>query len=159
MKEPNVPVPSMKPGDPAKDFTLKDQDDHPFRLGEQRKRTLLAFHPLAWTNFCTGHMQSLENNYDKLASLNTEAFGISVDSVPCKKAWADDIGISSTRLLSDFWPHGGVAEIYGVFNQEEGKARRAHIIIDESMTVRFVKVYPTLSLPDIEEVISFLETI
>jgi peroxiredoxin len=144
MTEPNVPVPSMKPGDRAKDFTLKDQDDHPFRLGDQRKRTLLAFHPLAWTNFCTGHMQSLENNFDKLASLNTEAFGISVDSVPCKKAWADDIG---------------VAEIYGVFNQEEGKARRAHIIIDESMTVRFVKVYPTLSLPDIEEVISFLETI
>ena len=46
-------------------------------------------------------MKSLEDNRDVLASLNTIAVGISVDSVPCKKAWAGNLGITQTPLLCD----------------------------------------------------------
>jgi len=34
---------------------------------------------------------------------------MSVDTVPSKKAWAKELGIKNTGLLSDFWPHGEVA--------------------------------------------------
>ncbi len=46
------------------------------------KRTLLSFHPLAWTDFCAGQMKSLEDNREVFSQLNTLAVGISVDSVP-----------------------------------------------------------------------------
>jgi peroxiredoxin len=160
MAEPGEPIPLVKPGDRAEDFTLKDQDDQAWELRNHAgKRSLLSFHPLAWTSFCAGQMKALEKHYAVLSSLNTVAVGISVDSVPCKRAWAEHLGITETRLLSDFWPHGGVAQRYDIFNQEAGFARRANIIVDETMKVRFVKVYPTLSLPDIKEVISFLQTL
>jgi len=53
-------------------------------------------------------MKSLEDNMDIFVSLNTVAVGISLDSIPCKKEWAENLGISKTPLLCDFWPHGMV---------------------------------------------------
>ena len=61
----------VKPGDPAKNFSLKDQNDKTFGLSEQAgKHTLLSFHPLAWTDFCAAQMKSLEDYQELLASLN-----------------------------------------------------------------------------------------
>ena len=51
-------------------------------------------------------MTSLEENQQKFTMLNTVAVGISVDSIPCKKAWADHLKIEKTLILADFWPHG-----------------------------------------------------
>jgi peroxiredoxin len=80
----------VQPGDLAQNFSLKDQNDHTVDLYEQAgKRVLLSFHPLAWTEYCAAQMQSLEENRENLASLNTVPVGISVDSVPCKRAWAE----------------------------------------------------------------------
>jgi peroxiredoxin len=144
-------------GDSAPNFSLKDQNDRTFDLLEQSgRRVLLSFHPLAWTEFCAAQMQSLEENRAALESRNTVAVGISVDSVPCKKAWAASLKISNTRLLCDFWPHGKVAQLYGLFRDANGFAERANIIVDERQAVVFVKVYPIHSVPDIGEVIGFL---
>ena len=41
-------------------------------------------------------------------------------------------------LLSDFWPHGAVAQEYGVFLPEAGgKATRATFVIDREGVVRW----------------------
>jgi peroxiredoxin len=150
----------IQPGDPAGNFSLKDHDDKTFDLFENMgRRTLLSFHPLAWTSFCAGQMKSLEDNSDALSSLNTVAVGISVDSVPCKKAWAEKLGITRTRLLCDFWPHGQVAQQYGLFRNANGFSERANVIIDEEQNVVFVRVYPVHSVPDIQEVISFIKNL
>jgi peroxiredoxin len=85
------------------------------------------------------------------------AVGISIDSVPPKKAWAENLGIKATRLLSDFWPHGGVARLYGIFQEKEGFSERANIIVDESGKIIFFKVYKLSQLPDINEIIDFLK--
>jgi peroxiredoxin len=148
----------VKIGDTAKDFDLSDQDEKEVRLSSFKgKRVLLSFHPLAWTKVCAEQMKSLEKNHDRFEKLNTVALGISVDTVPSKKAWAKELGIKNTRLLSDFWPHGKVAGLYGIFREEEGISERANIIIDENSKVVFVKVYPISQLPDIEEIIKVLE--
>jgi len=116
MEERNTP---LQPGEIAPDFTLSDQKGSEFKLSSMRgKRVLLSFHPLAWTGVCAKQMQALESHKGAFAALNTEAVGISVDSVPTKKAWADDLGIKQTRLLSDFWPHGYVAKLYGLFREK-----------------------------------------
>ncbi len=148
----------IKIGDRSKEFSLKDHNGKDFRLSDQTgKRVLLAFHPLAWTPVCAGHMKSLEENKKAFDSLNTVAVGISVDSVPCKNAWADSLGIKNTSLLSDFWPHGGVAQGYGLFRDTEGVAKRANILVDENGKVAFVKVYETKQLPDMNEVIEAIK--
>lgn len=54
-------------------------------------------------------MQSLEEHLARFDELKTLPLGISVDSVPCKHAWAKELGVKKLRLLSDFWPHGQVA--------------------------------------------------
>jgi peroxiredoxin len=148
----------IRPGDPAMNFSLKDQNDRTFDLLEQAgKRVLLSFHPLAWTAFCAGQMTSLEENRKALESLNTVAVGISVDSVPCKKAWAESLKIADTRLLCDFWPHGKVAQLYGIFRDANGFSERANVLVDGKQTVAFVKVYPVHSVPDIGEVITYIK--
>ena len=61
------------------------------------------------------------------------------------------------RILADFWPHGKVAQAYGIFRDANGFSERANIILDENQRVVFVKVYPVHSIPDIAEVIRFLQ--
>ena len=52
----------VQPGNPAKNFSLKDQNDKTFDLYEQTgKCILLSFHPLAWTEYCAAQMKSLED--------------------------------------------------------------------------------------------------
>jgi peroxiredoxin len=152
--------PIVKPGDPAGNFSLKDQNDTTFDLYENmHRKTLLSFHPLAWTAFCAAQMKSLEDNRYEFSALNTVAVGISVDSVPCKKAWAENLGITHTPLLCDFWPHGVVAQQYGLFREANGFSERANVIIDENQNVVFAKVYPVHSVPDIAEVIAFIKNL
>ena len=141
----------------AEDFILKDNRNREFDLSDYRgKKVLLSFHPLAWTPVCAEQMKSLEKNKEKFDELNTVAVGISVDSIPCKNAWAKELKIAETQFLSDFWPHGGVAKAYGML-REEGFSERANIILDEEGKVIFIKVYDIPQLPDINEIIDFLE--
>jgi len=142
----------------AEDFEVKDQNERSFKLSDFRgKKVLLSFHPLAWTSVCEKQMKSLEANQEIFKSLNTVAVGVSVDSVPCKKAWAEHIGIKETQLLCDFWPHGHIAELLKVFRHFNGFSERANIIIDEEGKVMFARVYPIKELPDINEIIEFLK--
>jgi peroxiredoxin len=145
-------------GETAPDFVLKDQNGTDFKLSELKgRRVLLSFHPLAWTEICAKQMQSLEENRGVLESLNTVPVGLSVDTVPSKKAWADHLGIKAVRLLSDFWPHGQVASAYGIFREKNGFSERANIIVDENGKIAFVKVYEIRQLPDMREIIGVIK--
>ncbi|HPD57026.1 MAG TPA: redoxin domain-containing protein [Smithellaceae bacterium] len=145
-------------GDKFSDFSLRNQKDIEINTVKfAGKKLLLSFHPLAWTDICTKQMQSLEANFETFQKLNTVALGVSVDAVPCKKAWAENIGVAKTDLLADFWPHGELASHLGIFIERFGFSERANIIIDENRTAVFVKIYPLKELPDINEIIDFLK--
>ncbi len=155
MQERKSPI---QKGEKAADFVLKDQNSKEFKLSDSRgKKVLLSFHPLAWTSVCAKQMQSLEANADTFASLNTIPVGISIDSVPTKKAWAENLGIKNTRLLADFWPHGYVAKLYGIFRENDGFSERSNIVLDENGKVVLSKMYPLAELPDIQEIIQVLK--
>jgi len=145
-------------GDKAPDLLLKDHNKNDVKISDLAgTRILLSFHPLAWTKVCAEQMKALESNVGRFAELNTIALGMSIDTVPSKHAWAKELGIEKTRLLSDFWPHGAVAKSYGIFREKEGFSERANILIDEHQKVVFVKVYDISQLPDIEEIMDFLK--
>lgn len=149
---------AVQVGQPAPDFTLKDQNDREVGLSSLRGRqVVLSFHPLAWTSVCTIQMQDLEKHRLDLDRLGAVALGLSIDSQPCKKAWAEAIGVKETALLADFWPHGGVAQAYGIFREKNGFSERAVLIVDREGIIRFKKIYPIKQVPDIEEILKALE--
>jgi alkyl hydroperoxide reductase subunit AhpC len=79
--------------------------------------------------------------------MQTQVLGLSVDSIPCLKAWAKNLGGITYPLLSDFYPQGRVAEMYGVLGPE-GKSKRAIVIIDKQGLIRYLDVHTTAGPPD-----------
>jgi peroxiredoxin len=144
-------------GTKAPDFTLKDTHNKEVTLSDfAGKRVLLSFHPLAWTPVCAEQMKALESYFDLLEKNNCVDLGISVDSVPSKNAWARSLGIQRTVLLSDFWPHGEVARLYGVFRNGDGFSERANIIVDENRSISLVTKYMISEVPVFAQIISAL---
>lgn len=151
---------TLKINDKYIDFNLKDQNGKVVTLSNLKvKKVLLSFHPLAWTSICAEQMKDLEKNFSEFEKLNVYPLGISVDSVPCKKAWADSLNLNKLKILSDFWPHGDVAKLYGIFREKEGFSERANILIDENEKIIFIKVYPISELPNLNEIFDFLKNI
>ena len=147
----------MKVGDTVPDFTLRNQSKEFFQLNNVKdKMVLLSFHPLAWTGVCAKQMQSLEENYDELTRLNVVPLGISVDSDPTKKAWAESLGIEKTMLLSDFWPHGDLAKKLGIFDEEKGVSKRVNILLAENKEILFMKIYEMSVVPNLDEITDYI---
>ena len=148
---------SLAVGSKVKDFTLKDQNGQDFKLSAFKgKKVLLSFHPLAFTPVCTRQMQSLEDAYYRFESLNTIPVGMSVDAWPAKHAWSREMGLKNLRILSDFWPHGGVAGKLGLLRGKEGFSERANLLLDENGSLIWSRIYEIPELPDIDEVLSIL---
>ncbi|MFW5945738.1 MAG: peroxiredoxin [Candidatus Natronoplasma sp.] len=149
-------IPSeIETGKEAPNFTLEDQHKEEFTLRDYKNRTrvVLSFHPLAGTEVCAEQMKALQNSMRKFQEYNAVAVGISVDPVPSKKMWAEKLGLTDLRILSDFWPHGEVAKKYGLFIEEKGFSKRANILVDEDQNIIFSKVYPLGEVPDVREII------
>ena len=128
-------------GAEAPDFTLKDQNGQEVRLSSFRgvKNVLLVFYPLAFTGTCQGELCSVRDNLNDFVNDAVQVLTVSVDSSPSHKVWAEREGYQFP-LLADFWPHGAVAQAYGVFNDERGYANRGTFLIDKTGVVRFAEM-------------------
>ncbi len=138
----------MQVGDLAIDFSLRDQDHRDVTLSGFRgqRNVLLVFYPAAFSPVCSGEMCQLREDLSRYQSDDTQVLGISVDSVYALKAWADAERFGFP-LLSDFWPHGAVAQAYGVLN-DSGMANRGTFLIDRDGVVRFAEMNQPLQPRD-----------
>jgi glutaredoxin len=100
-------------------------------------------------------MPSYELDLYKFEGYNTQVLGISVDHIPCLQAWAESLGGISYPLLSDFWPHGAVAQQYGVL-REDGRSERALFIVDKEGSIRYVDIHDIDEQPNNEELFQVL---
>ena len=82
----------------------------------------------------------------KFGKLNAQVLGISVDHVPCLKAWAESLGGISFPLLSDFGPLGAVARKYGV-KRKEGFSERAIFVLDKFGIIRYIDIHKITDRP------------
>jgi glutaredoxin len=101
-------------------------------------------------------MPSYQEALPVFEGYNTQVLGISVDHVPCLKAWAESLEGISYPLLSDFWPHGEVAQRYGVFRHQDGRSERALFVVDKEGIVRYVDVHDIDKQPDNAELFRVL---
>ena len=128
-------------GVPAPDFTLKDQNNQEVSLAgfRGRKAVLLIFYPLAFSRRCHGELTEVQQNLPAYVNDDVQVLTVSVDSVYSHKVWAVQEGFDFP-LLADFWPHGGVARAYDVFNETTGFANRGTFLIDRDGVVRFAEM-------------------
>lgn len=128
---------ALENGTVAPDFALDDQFGQKVTLSDFRgkKPVVLVFFPLAFTGICTGELCALEENLGMFQDRNVELMAISVNSKATLAAWAETKGIEFT-LLADFWPHGEVAQKFGVFLEDRGVANRATFVIDTEGVIR-----------------------
>jgi peroxiredoxin (alkyl hydroperoxide reductase subunit C) len=71
---------------------------------------------------------------------DTVLLGITVDNAPTLYAWTKQMGDIWFPVLSDFWPHGAVADLYGVL-RSDGTSERAIFIIDKEGIIRYIDVH------------------
>jgi peroxiredoxin len=128
-------------GQPAPDFTLKDQNNQEVRLADfrGRKAVLIVFYPLAFSRRCHGELTEVQDNLGAYANDDVQVLTVSVDSVYSHKVWAEQEGFDFP-LLADFWPHGATAADYDVFDQERGFANRGTFLVDRDGVVRFAEM-------------------
>jgi peroxiredoxin len=126
-------------GSKAPEFTLKDYNKQDVSLSSLlgQKPVLLVFYPFAFSGICTGELCQLRDDFASFDGV--QVVGVSVDTPFSLKKWAEQEGYQFP-LLSDFWPHGAVAQQYGVFNEKAGMANRGTFLIDKTGVVRFAEV-------------------
>jgi peroxiredoxin len=118
-------------GEPAPDFTLRDQDGEKVSLSDYRgRKVLLVFYPGDFSPVCGDQLSLYQEVKPEIEAKGVELIGISVDSFFAHKAFQEKLGID-TRLLSDFEPKGEVARAYGSYVEKLGFANRTLVLIDE----------------------------
>jgi peroxiredoxin len=128
-------------GDQAPDFTLTNQFGEEVTLSSLRgrKNVVIVFYPLSFSGICTGELCELRDNFAQFDNADVELLAISVDSKYVQKQFAEHEGYKFS-VLADFWPHGAVAQAYGVFLPEAGISNRATFVVnkDGELVAKFV---------------------
>lgn len=150
----------LKAGDTAPDFSLPDLSGNAVKLSEFRgkKNVVLSFIPAAWTPVCSQQWPGYNIARALFEKNDAVVLGISVDNTPTLYAWTKQMGELWFPVLSDFWPHGAVAQRYGVL-REDGVAERALFVIDKQGTIRYMDVHDINTMPKLEDLIEELEKI
>jgi alkyl hydroperoxide reductase subunit AhpC len=100
---------------------------------------LLVFYPFAFSRVCGSELRAIHENVDDFQNERVQVLAASCDAMYSQRAYADEAGFGFP-LLADYWPHGGAARAYGVFDEERGCAVRGTFLIDREGVVRWTVV-------------------
>jgi peroxiredoxin len=149
------PMPEI--GEIAPDFTLLDQDKEPLTLSDLRGGpVMLVFFPAAFSSTCTSELCEIRDDFGAYEQRGVTVLGISVDSTHALRAWQEAQGYRN-RFVSDRWPVGTVAKLYGVWNERTGQADRGTFILDAEGVVRYAVHNPSSQARDEGAYVTALE--
>ena len=140
----------VKAGQPAPDFTLPSVSGKKITLSQYRgkKNVVISFVPAAFTPVCSNQWPGYNIVKDMFDESDAVMLGITVDNIPTLHAWTRQMGKLWFEVLSDFWPHGAVAEKYGVL-RSDGLSERALIFIDKQGIISAILVMDINRRPDL----------
>jgi peroxiredoxin len=129
---------SPRVGRPAPDFTLRDQHGQSVTLSSFRpeRAVVVMFYPWAFSRVCTSELCEVRDALPQFQNEAVQLLAISCDPVYSLRAYAEQEGLDYP-LLSDFWPHGEVAQSYGVFESSRGCAVRGTFVVDQAGVLRW----------------------
>jgi peroxiredoxin len=156
--KPQASVPKLKIGDIAPDFALQDLTGEQIALSSfrEKRNVVMSFVPAAWTPVCSQQWPGYVISKDLFDKNDSVLLGITVDNIPTLYAWTKQMGQVWFPVLSDFWPHGAVAQKYGVL-REDGTSERALFVIDKKGIIRYIDVHDINIGPKLEDLIKELE--
>jgi len=138
---------SLKIGDAAPDFTLKNTSNEPVTLSDFKGKSnvVLLFFPAVGSGVCEKELCSTRDSMKDYENLNAQVFGISVDGPFAQKLWVDKHKFNFS-LLSDF--NKEVAPAYGAFYDLwlagkwdlKGVAKRSAFVIDKNGIIQYAEV-------------------
>ncbi len=148
----------VKMGQKALDFTLPAVGGGKIALSQYRgkKNVVLSFVPAAWTPVCSDQWPGYNIVRDMFEANEAILLGITVDNIPTLFSWTNQMGKLWFPVLSDFYPHGKVAQQYGIL-RTDGVAERAIFIIDKKGVIRYIDVHDINQRPSLEVLITELE--
>lgn len=148
----------VKVGQLAPDFILKSIKGEKLKLSQFRgqKKVVLSFVPAAFTPVCSDQWPGYNISRNIFEAHNAILLGITVDNIPSLHAWVQQMGSLWFEVLSDFWPHGKVADSYGLL-RSDGTTERALIFIDTSGIIRAIEVSDINVRPPLELVVRDLD--
>ena len=148
----------VKVGDLAPDFTLPAVSGEDVTLSQYRgkKHVVISFVPAAWTPVCSDQWPGYNIVKQMFDQNDAVLIGITVDNIPTLYAWTNQMGDLWFPVLSDFWPHGAVADKYGVL-RSDGVSERALIFIDKKGIIRDIQVSDINVRPDLAQCATTLE--
>jgi len=151
---------NIKIGDLAPDFTLPSIQGEKITLSQfkGKKNIVLSFVPAAWTPVCSDQWPGYVFARQLFEAQDAIILGITVDNIPTLHAWTRQMGEIWFPILSDFWPHGAVASIYGVL-RSDGTTERALIIIDKQSIIRNILVQDINKRPPLDFIVNSLNQI
>lgn len=150
----------VKIGDKAPDFILPSLSGEKISLNmfKGKKNVVISFVPAAWTPVCSGQWPGYNLAKEIFESNNAVLLGITVDNLPTLYAWTKQMGKLWFNVLSDFWPHGKVAKMFGVL-RSDGVTDRALFIIDKAGVIRYAHVTDINVRPNLEDLANELEKV
>ncbi len=156
--KPRASAQKLKVGDAAPDFTLQDLAGEKVSLSSFRGKlnVVISFVPAAWTPVCSQQWPGYNIAKDLFDKNDTTLLGITVDNIPTLYAWTEQMGRVWFHVLSDFWPHGAVAQSYGVL-RADGTSERALFVIDKTGVIRYIDVHDINVMPRLEDLIRELK--
>lgn len=148
----------VKIGELAPDFTLPSVSGEKITLSQYRgkKNVVISFVPAAWTPVCSDQWPGYNIVKELFDENDAVLLGITVDNIPTLYAWTRQMGHLWFPVLSDFWPHGAVAEKYGVL-RSSGVSERALIFIDKKGIIQDIQVSDINVRPDLAQCATTLE--
>ena len=125
-------------GSVAPDFELSDQHGAKVSLSsfKGKKNVVLLFYPFSFTGTCTGELCAMRDDLSSFQNDNVELLAIACDSMFTQRVFAEKEGYNFP-VLADFWPHGAVAQAYGIFDEARGCALRGTFVIDKEGVIRW----------------------
>ena len=162
--KPRDSVLKVKVGELAPDFTLPAVRGGKVTLSQYRgkKNVVLSFVPAAWTPVCSGQWPGYNIAEEFFDQNDAILLGISVDNIPTLYAWTKQMCMGGGKLwfpvLSDFWPHGAVAQKYGIL-RSDGVSERALFVIDKKGIIRYIDVHDINERPRLEVLVGELEKV
>jgi peroxiredoxin (alkyl hydroperoxide reductase subunit C) len=141
----------VRVGETAPDFTLPSVAGKDITLSQFRgkKNVVISFVPAAWTPVCSDQWPGYNIAREMFDENDAVLLGITVDNIPTLFAWTKQMGNLWFSVLSDFWPHGAVADRYGVL-RSDGVSERALIFIDKKGIIQDIQVSDINKRPDLE---------
>jgi len=152
----------VKVGERAPDFTLPSISGEKISLSQYmgKKNVVLSFVPAAWTPVCSDQWPGYNLIKDVFDQHDAILLGITVDNIPTLFAWTRQMVPEGEELwfsvLSDFFPHGAVADRYGIL-RSDGVAERGVFVIDKAGVIRYIDVHDINDRPSLENLVKELE--